>query len=93
MSTGFEWDPKKAAANYAKHGVHFAEAVAVFDDELAITIEDEQSDPGEERFISLGMGWSGRLLVVVYTYRGDQIRLISAREAEPREREQYEVGS
>ena len=61
------------------------------DDSHAITITDDESDPGEQRFVTLGMGAAGRLLVVVYTYRGENIRIISARPAEPHEREQYEV--
>jgi uncharacterized DUF497 family protein len=50
-----------------------------------------ESDPEEQRFVTLGMGAMGRLLVVVYTWRGESIRIISARPAEAHEREQYEV--
>jgi uncharacterized DUF497 family protein len=85
----FEWDPAKAAKNLAKHGVHFADAVAVLEDELALTIRDLHFG-NEERWITIGMDPVGRLLVVVYTWRGEQIRLISARPATPRERRQYE---
>ncbi len=85
----FEWDPKKAAANRLKHGVDFADAVAVFFDEIALTRED-LSSLEEARFLSLGMDTLGRLLVVVYTWRGAKIRLISARMATARERRQYE---
>lgn len=74
-----EWDPAKAAANYRKHGVHFADAVGVFEDDRAITIEDTSAD--EERFKTLGTDFLGRILVVVYTHRGERIRLISARKA------------
>ena len=87
---GFEWDPKKAAVNYTCHGVRFTEAIDVFDDDRALTMKDEVSDPEEERFITLGLSAAARMLVVVYTYRGERIRLISARLAEPLEREQYE---
>jgi hypothetical protein len=64
--------------------------VSVFSDDLAITIPDERFD--EERFITVGMDAFGRVLVVVYTWRGNEIRLISARKATRRERKQYEEG-
>jgi len=67
------------------------EAIPVFDDAYAVTIADDESDPNEERFVTLGMGASGRLLVVVYTWRGENIRIISARPAEVHEREAYEA--
>lgn len=85
----YEWDPSKAAANLQKHGVRFADAVSVFSDELALTVPDDFAE--EERFVTLGTDAFGRLLVVVYTWRGEQrIRLISARNATRRERTQYE---
>ena len=68
------------------------EAIPVFDDPCAITVTDDESDPGEQRFVTLGVGATGRLLVVVYTWRGENIRIISARPAEPLEREEYEAG-
>jgi uncharacterized DUF497 family protein len=80
----FEWDPGKAARNLAKHGVHFADAVAVFEDNLALTIRDRYLG-NEERWITVGVDTIGRLLVVVYTWRGEKIRLISARVSTPRE--------
>ena len=67
------------------------EAIPVFDDPNAITVTDNESDPNEERFITLGVGATGRLLVVVYTWRGEKLRIISARPAEPREHEEYEA--
>jgi uncharacterized DUF497 family protein len=88
---GFEWDPVKAASNVRKHErVHFEEAKAIFDDPFAITIPDDDSEPGERRFVSIGMGALGRVLVVVYTWRGEQARIISARLALHRERREYE---
>ena len=87
-SAEFEWDPGKAASNYGKHGVRFAEAATVFEDEGVLTMFDEAAD--EERFVALGIGSMGRTLVVVYTARGDRIRVISARKATGRERSQYE---
>ncbi len=86
----FEWDEGKAEANFRKHGVRFAEAEPVFADDLAITIKDDDSDPHEQRFVSIGSGVKGRTLVVVYCYRGRNIRILSARQAEPHERAQYE---
>ena len=82
------WDPAKALANGRKHGVDFADAVAVFEDDQAITIQDESSE--EERFITIGMDAFARVLVVVYTWRNERIRLISARKAIRHERTQYE---
>ncbi len=84
----FEWDPNKAAHNFSKHGVRFAEAVTVFEDEGALTMSDDH--PREERFVALGVGSLGRTLVVVYTTRGNCIRIISARKATRQERAQYE---
>jgi uncharacterized DUF497 family protein len=84
---GYEWDPNKAKLNQRKHGIAFADAVSVFFDDAAITIED--INPEEERFATLGMDALGRILVVVYTWRDDNIRLISARKATEKERKQH----
>jgi len=84
----FEWNDVKARANYRKHGIHFADAVAVLEDGAAITIPDDDSHE-EERFVSIGRDGFGRLLVVVYTWRGVNIRLISARKANRRETKDY----
>ena len=73
----FEWDPAKARENIRVHGINFAVAAGVLEDENALTIEDIDAE-GEQRFRILGMDGLGRLLVVVYTYRGENIRLISA---------------
>jgi uncharacterized protein len=86
----FAWDPRKAASNFKKHGVRFAEAMPVFEDGLAVTMMDDESDPGERRFVSIGAGAKGRVLTVVYCYRGENICLISARVATRAERQQYE---
>jgi len=87
----FEWDEEKAIENLRKHGVDFADAALVFEDELALTRPDLYSTH-EERFATLGCDPYRRLLVVVYTWRGERIRLISAREATGKERRQYEKG-
>ena len=66
----YKWDPAKARANFAKHGVHFADAVTVLEDDLALTMLDPSSDL-EERWITLGRNALGRVIVVVYTWRGE----------------------
>jgi len=83
-----EWDRDKAEANRSKHGVDFADAATVLSDDFALTRRDE--DPAEERFVTMGMDALGRELVVIFTWRGDEIRLISARRATASERKQYE---
>jgi uncharacterized DUF497 family protein len=85
----FQWNAAKANANLRKHGVDFADAATALEDESALTVGDASS-ADEERWITLGMDALGRLPVVVYTWRGGQIRLISARQATPREWRQYE---
>jgi uncharacterized DUF497 family protein len=79
----FEFDPAKAAANLRKQKVSFREAMTVFDDPLASTLDDDQHSPNERRFITVGMSDQHRLLFVVYTEAGPIIRLIGAR-GEPR---------
>ncbi len=85
----FQFDPKKAASNLRRHGVSFADAEGVFLDPLAIHQPDPDAE-GEERFIAVGLGSAGNVLVVVYTLRGQEIRLISARRAARREVKDYE---
>jgi len=85
----FEWDQAKAVSNLRKHGIDFADAVLALEDALAVTLEDLRSE-GEPRFVTLGVDPEGRLLVVVYTWRGERARLISARKATRRELRQYE---
>ena len=89
MADDVEWDPRKAAANLKKHGVDFADAVTVLYDDRGVTIREDEA--GEERHVTIGMDALARLLVVVYTWRGNRPRLISARQARPQEREQYEA--
>ena len=84
-----EWDGDKAASNLKNHGVDFADAATVLLDDMAITIRDDSSHE-EERFVTLGMDATARLLVVVYTWRRDILRLISARPATTGERRRYE---
>jgi uncharacterized protein len=83
----YQWDPDKASINRINHGVDFADAVSVLEDDRAITVEDQRYE--EERFITVGLDALGRILVVVYTWRGNEVRLISARKADRLERKQY----
>ncbi len=76
----FQFDPGKAGANLRKHGVSLADAEGVLEDPLAVHCADPDAE-GEGRFIAVGLGGSGDVLVVVYTVRGEDIRLISARRA------------
>jgi hypothetical protein len=88
----FEWDPPKAEANLREHGVSFAEAVGVLEDDFALTREDPAA-VDEPRFVTLGLSNLAHLLVVVYTYKEpDAIRLISAWKANSRQRKAYEKG-
>ena len=84
----FQWDDNKAAENYAAHGVRFEAAREVFQDPFALEWLDDRKDYGEDRYIILGIV-ENRLLYVAYTMRGEKIRLISARGAEPQERREY----
>jgi uncharacterized protein len=85
----FEWDAAKAEANYLKHGVDFPTATEVFGDPFGIEEADPRSaEYGEDRFLITGTG-GGSLLTVVYTERGESLRIISARRATKREHDRY----
>jgi len=86
----FEWDPQKAKSNLKKHGVSFEEASTAFQDTLSLAIDDPLHSIDEERVVLIGMSNKNRLLVVVHTERGDNIRIISARKATKKERKNYE---
>ena len=88
----FEWHGPKAAANRVKHKVTFEEAKTVFGDPLGRITDDPRYSEGEERFALLGQSDGRRLLVVMFTERGEAIHLISARKATRRERREYEEG-
>jgi uncharacterized DUF497 family protein len=85
----FDWDEKKAAENYAKHGVSFQFATRVLKDPFAVERIDDRHEYGEERFILIGAAGEV-VLFVVYTEREERIRLISARRATKLEQEDYE---
>ncbi|MGA7330070.1 MAG: BrnT family toxin [Rhodomicrobium sp.] len=84
----FEWDDQNADEHFAKHGVSFDSAKAVFRDPFAIEYEDRRERYREPRYIIIGMAYE-RLLFVVFTPVGNRMRIISAREVEAHERRQY----
>lgn len=86
----FEWDEEKAEANLSKHGVSFDEAKTVFDDAFYIDFYDPDHSIHEDRYLIIGESKQHRLLIVSYTERNQKRRLVSAREATRREREDYE---
>jgi uncharacterized DUF497 family protein len=89
---GFEWDEAKSASNKRKHGISFDEAKSAFSDEFGRLIGDPAHSDEDDRFILLGMSAKVRIVVVSHCYRrGNTIRIISARKADPSERAQYEV--
>jgi len=85
------WDLVKARINHEKHGIRFSDAEIVLWDPQGVTIEDEAAE-GEQRQVTIGSDTMERILVVVYTLRDDEIRLISARKATKQERRSYEKG-
>src|SRR5262245_22187973 len=96
MRIEFDWDPAKARANLAKHGVSFEEAMTVFADPFALSRLDEDHGAGEERWITLGRA-AASLLLVVHTHVDLSedlvaVRIISARRPTRNETRQYEEG-
>ena len=91
QGVNFEWDVDKACANYKNHGVEFQTAVELFFDPFLMALED-RIEEGEKRHHALGMTKSWQILFVAYVWRGDDIRLISARLATNSERKRYERG-
>ncbi len=91
MGLRFEWDELKGSENEARHGVSFPEAATVLADPLSITIPNPQHSHGEDRFLTVGLSYRRRLLVVWHADRAEVIRIIGARAATPRERRDYET--
>ncbi len=85
----YDWDPRKALRNLQKHNIDFADAVGVLEDDHVLWFEDVNVY-GEIRYIALGMDYLGRILVVIFTIRDENYRLISARKANKYERQTYE---
>ena len=95
MNYNFEWDPDKAKSNLAKHKVSFERASAIFLDSFAISLFDDEHSHDEDRWITMGKDKSDILIVAVHTFRkinasSSNIRIISARKANRKERLQYE---
>ena len=88
----FQWDPRKAKLNLARHDVSFEEATTVFRDPLSVTAADPDHSVDERRFLTFGLSSTGRLLQISHTERGDLIRIINARIATKQERKIYEEG-
>ena len=88
MNISFEWDEQKSANNQLKHGISFKFATRVFLDKNCIKFLDTRKDYGEERYIALG-SIQRRIFVVVFTHRGNNLRIISARKANEREQRAY----
>ena len=85
------WDPNKAKINFRKHKIRFSDAELVLFDPFAMTLKEHVVE-NEQRFVTVGSDAVGRVIAVVYSYRADTIRLISARKATPTERKHYEKG-
>jgi len=90
LTLSFEWHQEKSEENLKKHGVNFDEAKTVFNDPSAITIYDPDHSAEEDRFVDIGFSCNGRLLVISYTERGRNIRIISCRTANKKETLAYE---
>ena len=88
----FEWDKNKAGSNLRKHGISYEEASTALRDTFSATAHDPDHSEDEDRFVTLGVSWLGRLLAVAHTERGHTIRIISARLATKFERQIYEEG-
>ena len=90
MSLVFEWDQKKSEENEKKHDITFEEAKTVFNDPFAITIDDPDHSDDEYRYIDIGFSSKGIVLIVWYTERSENIRIIGCRKATRSERKAYE---
>ena len=85
----YQWDTKKAISNLKDHEIDFADTIGIFEDEWALTTKEHYVG-SEQRFVTIGMDFLARILVVVYTYRGNDVRIILARKATKNERKIYE---
>ena len=90
MPLEFTWDRHKATSNLSKHGVSFEEASTAFGDPLSVTVPDPDHSEVESRFVLIGQSFKGKLLVIVHSEQNESIRIISARAATRRERQDYE---
>jgi len=90
INLDFDWDEAKAIANLKKHKISFEEAKTVFADPFSITVDDPKHSIDERRFVDIGAAANGKVFVVSYTQRGENIRLISCRKSTKAERKIYE---
>jgi uncharacterized DUF497 family protein len=90
MGQTFKWDEEKASANLKKHRASFNEAASIFDDPMAITFPDPLHSESEERCLTIGISYKGRILIVAHTGRENKIRIINCRKATALERSLYE---
>ncbi len=86
----FKWHTEKALKNIKRHNVTFEEATTAFSDPLSLTIDDPVHSDDEQRYVLIGKSYKDRILIVIHTERGDNIRIISARKATKKERVYYE---
>jgi hypothetical protein len=93
MGLTFEWDEEKAKENLRKHKVSFEEGKTIFNDPLLMTFSDPDHSEDEQRCLSFGLSAKGRVLIVIHTDRGENIRIISSRKATRSERRAYEEGN
>ncbi len=89
-ATEFDWDGGNAEKNWIRHGVSQSESEQVFFNRPLVVTEDELHSHEEVRYYALGRTDRGRFLAIVYTFRGEKIRIISARDMSPREQKEYE---
>jgi len=92
MALTFEWDESKARENLRKHKVSFEEGKTIFNDPLLLTFPDPEHSESEQRYINLGRSSRNRVLVLIHTERGTNIRIINCRKATRPERRAYEEG-
>lgn len=90
MNLTFEWDEEKANSNLKKHKISFEEGKTIFDDPFLLTYPDLEHSEIEERYINIGTSAKGRILILIHTERGENIRIINCRKATSTERKAYE---
>ena len=90
MKLTFEWDEEKAKENIREHKVSFEEAKTVFNDPFLMTFPDPEHSESEKRYLNIGSSSKERVLIVIHTERGVNIRIISCRKATTNERRVYE---
>ena len=90
MNLTFEWDEEKANSNLKKHKISFEEGKTIFDDPFLLTFPDLEHSEIEERYINIGTSAKGRILILIHTERGENIRIINCRKATSTERKAYE---